>query len=33
VSKVLEEGMPRLNKQMSDAGLADFKAGKKIPPP
>ncbi len=33
VNKVLEEGVPRLNKQMSDAGLQILNPGKKIPPP
>lgn len=33
VNRVLEEGVPRLNKTMSDAGLQILNPGKKIPPP
>ena len=33
VNKVLDEGVPKLNKQMSDAGLQIVNPGKKIPPP
>ncbi|HVS21793.1 MAG TPA: hypothetical protein VHD88_08080, partial [Pyrinomonadaceae bacterium] len=33
VNKVIDEGVPRLNKQMSDAGLQIVNSGKKIPPP
>ncbi|PYS61801.1 MAG: hypothetical protein DMF74_15395 [Acidobacteria bacterium] len=33
VNKLIDEGVPRLNKQMSDAGLQIVNPGKKIPPP
>jgi len=33
VNKVMDEGVPKLNKQMSDAGLQILNPGKKIPPP
>ncbi|MFS8085607.1 MAG: hypothetical protein ACMG6H_08255, partial [Acidobacteriota bacterium] len=33
VNKVIDEGVPRLNKTMSDAGLQILNPGKKIPPP
>jgi small-conductance mechanosensitive channel len=33
INKMIEEGVPRLNKQMSDAGLQIVNPGKRIPPP
>jgi hypothetical protein len=33
VNKVIEEEVPRLNKQINDAGLQNSNPGKKIPPP
>ena len=33
VNKLIDEGVPRLNKQMSDAGLQILNPGKKITPP
>jgi len=33
VNKLIDEGVPKLNKQMSDAGLQIVNPGKKIPPP
>ena len=33
VNKLIDEGVPKLNKQMSDAGLQIVNPGKRIPPP
>ncbi len=33
INKIIEEGVPRLNKQMTDAGLQIVNPGKRIPPP
>jgi photosystem II stability/assembly factor-like uncharacterized protein len=33
INRMIDEGVPRLNKQMSDAGLQIVNPGKRIPPP
>jgi len=33
VNKMMDQDVPKLNKQMSDAGLQIVNPGKKIPPP